>query len=405
MEPRPERPAGAFETLAVHASTVLPDLAQQPVAPPIWPVATWATTRSAEVGELLEDRLDGYVYGRYDNPTNTALHTAVAALHSAPAAWSFASGTAAIHAVLDSQRRGGRLLVTKRLYGGTYALLRRLADDAGWGVDAVDLSDPANVDAALTDEHTVLYAETIANPSTQVADLGALADRARTHGLTFIVDNTFASPWLCRPLEHGADVVIESATKYLGGHGDVVAGVIAGSVDTITAGREAGYEFGGSLGPFEAWLVARGIQTLALRMERSSRTARSLAEHLEGRAGVVSVAYPTLPSHPQHDLAVKQFAGRGGGGIVAVDLGDRDVAERVADACRVFLRAASLGGTRSLVLHPASTSHRQLSDDDLVAAGVGPGLLRLSVGIEDLGDLRADLDHALATATTGDVPT
>lgn len=397
MEPRPARPDGKFDTVAVHAATVLPPVEQRPAAPPIWPVSTWATERSAEVGDLLEDRLPGYVYGRYDNPTSTALHNVIASLHGAEAAWSFASGTAAIHAVLDSQRRGGRVLVTNRLYGGTYALLRRLEADAGWGVDAIDLTDPATIDDVVNDEHTILYAETIANPSTQVADIARLAERARAHGLTFIVDNTFASPWLCRPLEHGADLVVESATKYLGGHGDVVAGVIAGSDDAIARAREVAFEFGGSLGPFEAWLVVRGIQTLSLRLERSSRTALALAEHLRNRSEVASVAYPFLPTHPQHDLAVKLFDGRGGGGIVSLDLGDRALAEAAADACQVFLRAASLGGTHSLILHPASTSHRQLSDADLVAAGVGPGLLRLSIGIEDVDDLRGDLDRALDT--------
>jgi cystathionine beta-lyase/cystathionine gamma-synthase len=351
--------------------------------------------RTAELGALLADEVDGYVYGRYDNPTNTALHAVVAALHGAPAAWSLASGTAAIHAALDAVRGDGRILVTDRLYGGTWALLRRLEREHGWQVDHADLDA---VDDHLTDAHTVVYAETIANPSTRVADLQGLGERCAARGIHLVVDNTFASPALCRPLEHGATVVVESATKFLAGHGDVVAGVVAGPQDVVHAVRHHTYELGTSLGPFEAWLVARGAQTLPLRYAASCRNAAVVAQRLAASGVAADVAHPSLPDHPDADRAAVLFDGDQRGAVLSFRLPDRPSAEAFSDACEVFLPATTLGGTHSLVLHPASTSHRQLDDAALAAAGITPGTVRLSLGIEDEADLLADVDRALAAA-------
>ncbi|MBW3561952.1 MAG: aminotransferase class I/II-fold pyridoxal phosphate-dependent enzyme [Actinobacteria bacterium] len=398
MEPRIEPPAGGFATRAVHAAAT-PQVAQRPASPPIHPSTTWQVDRSEDLAGLLEDDIEGYVYGRYDNPTNSALHGQVASLHGAEAAWSFASGMAAILATVEVLRRSGRILATDRLYGGTYALFRRNVERSGWEVDTVDLSDPASIDRHATDEHTLVYVETIANPTTRIADLEGLARRCADRGLALVVDNTFASPWLCRPIELGATAVVESATKHLGGHNDVVAGVLAGSLDLVREVRSQSYETGASLGPFEAWIVSRGVQTLSLRMERSCSNARTIARALDADGRVGTVHHPSLPSHPDHELAVEQFGGRGAGAIVAFDLEDRDRARAFADACSVFARAASLGGTRSLVIHSASTTHRQLDDAALRAAGIGPGLVRLSVGIEDVDDLLADLDDALGKIT------
>lgn len=398
MEPRPRGTSGGFATRAVHAG-VIPPVDQEPASPPIHPSATWEVERSDDLAALLNDEKDGYVYGRYDNPTNTALHAQIASLHGAPASWSLASGTAAILAVLDVLRGPGRILSAERLYGGTYALLRRQADRLGWQVDTADVTHAGALDEHLTDDHTVVYVETIANPTTRVADLPGIARCCSERGVALVVDNTFASPWLCRPLEHGASAVIESATKYLGGHNDVVAGIVAGSRELVADVREHTYETGASLGPFEAWIVSRGVQTLPLRMERACRTALTLAERLASDERVEAVHHPGVPSHPQHELATDLFGGRGYGAIVAVDLGERDRARAFADACEVFVRAASLGGTRSLIMHPATTSHRQLDDDALRAAGIGPGLVRLSVGIEDDEDLAVDLDRALTEVT------
>ena len=395
MEPRPAPPHGRLATRAVHASRVAPP-AQAPVAPAIYPTSAWVAGATRELGELLTDEREGYVYGRYDNPTNTSLHAVVAALHGAPAAWSLSSGTAAIHAALDACRAGGRILATDALYGGTWSLLRRLERDRGWQVDHVDLADAAD---HLTDEHTVVYAETIANPSTRVADLGVLGELCADRGVHLLVDNTFASPALCRPLEHGATVVVESATKFLAGHGDVVAGVVAGPEDVVAAVRRHTFEYGTTLGPFEAWLVARGAQTLPLRYAASCRNAAVVAQRLATSGPATHVAHPSLPDHPDHARAATLFDGDQRGAVLSFRLPTRGAAEAFADACEVFLPATTLGGTHSLVLHPASTSHRDVDEAGLVAAGITPGTVRLSLGIEDEADLLADLDRALAAAS------
>jgi cystathionine beta-lyase/cystathionine gamma-synthase len=398
VEPRPPRTSGGFATRAVHGATV-PRVDQHPVSVPIHPSATWGTATSAEVGDLLTDVVPGYVYGRYDNPTSTALHAVVASLHEAPAAWSASSGTAAIHSVLDVLRGDGRVLATSMIYGGTWALLRRLARDAGWQVDHAPLLTADDLVAALTDEHTVVHVETIANPSTAIVDVPAMAEVCRDRGVALVVDNTFASPVLCRPVTVGATAVVESATKFLGGHGDVVAGVVAGSEELVARAREHIYELGASLGPFEAWLVIRGVQTLALRVRQASANATAVAAELAASVGggVVAVRHPSRPDHPQHELVGSLLSGLPGA-LLSFDLGSRSAAEAFADACAVFVRAASLGGTHSLVLHPASTSHRQLGDEALRSAGLGPGTVRLSVGIEERDDLVEDVQRSLAAA-------
>jgi cystathionine beta-lyase/cystathionine gamma-synthase len=400
VEPPLPHARGGFSTRAVKAAAITPDVEQQPLSPAIWPAVTYGADRSHELGHLLTDVTEGYVYGRYDNPTATTLHAMVASLHEAPAAWSLASGTAAIHATLDVLRGSGRVLATSQLYGGTWALLRRLAETAGWQVDHASLLTVEDLDAALTDEHTVVHVETIANPSTAVIDVAGLARRCRERGVALVVDNTFASPYLCRPVALGATAVVESATKYLGGHGDVVAGVVAGDEDLIAHVRHMTYELGASLGAFEAWLVIRGAQTLGLRMAQASRSADTVAHALADDHRVDVVRYPGLADHPQHELARSLFDGRGAGGMLSFDLGTRAEAEAFADACEVLVRAVSLGGTHSLVLHPASTSHRQLDGPSLARAGLGEATVRLSLGIEETEDLVADVRQALAVATT-----
>jgi cystathionine beta-lyase/cystathionine gamma-synthase len=399
VEPSLPLARGGFATRAVRAAATTPEVEQQPLSPAIWPAVTWGAARSHELGDLLTDAQEGYVYGRYDNPTATTLHALIASLHGAPAAWSLASGTAAIHAVLEVLRGSGRVLATSQVYGGTYALLRRLAGSAGWGVDHAQLLTVGDLDAALTDEHTVVHVETIANPSTAVTDVAGLAARCRERGVALVVDNTFASPYLCRPVELGATAVVESATKYIAGHGDVVAGVVAGDEQLVTRVRHATYELGASLGAFEAWLVVRGAQTLALRMAQASRSADAVAHALDADERVDVVRYPGLDGHPQRGLARAQFSGRGAGGMLSFDLPSRAGAEAFADACRVLVRAVSLGGTHSLVLHPASTSHRQLDGPALARAGLGEGTVRLSLGIEETDDLVADVLQALDVAT------
>ena len=400
MEPTPSPREGGFATRAVHGGIGLPMPEQAPIAPGIWPVAAWAAERTEELGDLLDDRREGYVYGRYDNPTNTALHAVVASLHGAEAAWSLGSGTAAIHAALAAVRGEGAILATQQLYGGTHSLLRRLSEQAGWPVTFVELSDLDAVRAALTADHTVVYAETVANPSTAVADVARLADVCEAAGVALVVDNTFASPYLCRPVELGATLVVESATKFLGGHGDVVAGIVAGGAEHVRRVRDTALTLGAVLGPFEAWLVTRGIQTLPLRLRASCETAGRIAGVLAEDPQVLAVRYPGLPDHPQHELADRQFGGRGFGAVLSFDLGDRGRAEAFADALRTISRVTSLGSTHTLVLHPATTSHRHLSEAELRRAGIGPGTVRLSIGIEDPGDLVADVRRALSVAAT-----
>jgi cystathionine beta-lyase/cystathionine gamma-synthase len=398
VEPSLPRPAGGFATRAITGAVTLPEVRQHPSSAGIWLASTWGTDRSADIGELLLDEQEGYVYGRYDNPTATTLHGVIASLNGAPAAWSLASGTAAIHATLDALRGAGRVLATSRIYGGTWALLDRLGRDAGWQVDHAPLSTAGELELALTEEHTVVHVETVANPSTVVTDLAAIASVCRTRGVALVVDNTFSSPYLCRPFELGATAVVESATKFLGGHGDVVAGVVAGDAELVDRVRRHTYELGGSLGAFEAWLVLRGVQTLALRVREASANALTVAELLDADPRPAPVRYPGLPDHEQHTLATELFDGRGYGALLSFDLPTRAGAEAFADACQVFVRASSLGGTHSLVLHPASTSHRQLDAAGLAAGGLGAGTVRLSVGIEDADDLVADVLRGLTAA-------
>ncbi len=399
MEPTPPRTTGAFATRAVHAAIAAAEVGQRPVAPPIHPATAWIGEHTADLARILADEQPGYAYGRLDNPTNTTLHGAIASLHGSQAAWSLATGTAAIHAALGALRGDGRILATSRLYGGTYALMERLRREAGWPIDVVDLTNPGAAADAVTGEHTIVYAETIANPTTAVTDVAEVAAAARSVGATSIVDNTFASPAVCEPIGLGVDVVVESATKFLGGHGDVLAGVVAGRADAIARVREFTFEYGAALGPFEAWLVLRGIQTLPIRLREQCRNASAVAAHLAERVGETGeVRHPSLASHPHHDLAVKQFRDGHFGAIVALDLGSRERAEAFCDAVEVFARVTSLGAVHSLLLHPASTSHRQLDDAQLAAVGITAGTIRLSVGIEDLDDLLADLDRGLSAA-------
>jgi cystathionine beta-lyase/cystathionine gamma-synthase len=274
------------------------------------------------------------------------------------------------------------------------AAFGRLGVDVGY----VDTTDPSAVEAALAARPTrILHVETIANPTCVLADLPRLADLAHRHGALLTVDNTFASPALCRPLDHGADLVIESATKYLSGHSDVMAGAVVGSRDRIAAVRSAQIDTGATLGPFAAFLVLRGITTLAVRMERQARTAMALATFLERQDGVNRVIYPGLSSHPQADVAARILDG--GGAMLSVDLaGGREAGRMFYDALTIPERTASLGSVHTMVVHPPSSSHRSLDAASLAAAGITEGLLRVSVGLEDEPDLIADFAAALAAS-------
>ena len=388
-----------FTTRAIRAATRVPRVDQPPSSVPIYQAVTFASADAEELGAVTTGRQPGYVYARLGNPTVDALANAFAALHAADAGFAAASGMAAIHLAVGSQVvAGDRIVATRALYGTTRSLFSNVLARAGVMTTFVDATDLAAVDAALAAAPTrILYLETISNPTLVVPDLAALANLGHRHGATVVVDNTFASPYLCRPLALGADLVVESATKYLSGHSDVLAGAVAGSRPLIDAVRVLHVDTGGTLAPFSAFLVLRGIPTLAIRMERHAATAAVLAELLEDAPGVERVWYPALQSHPQHAVAARQLTG--GGGMLAFELvGGAAAGRAFTDALRIPERTASLGSIHTIVVHPPSTTHRQLTRSELADAGIAPGLLRVSVGLEDAADLRADFEGALAAA-------
>ena len=379
----------------------MPKLDQVPTSVPIYQTATFASADADELGRVAGDPRSGYAYSRISNPTTTALGDTYAELAGGEAGIALASGMGAIHAALSSLLHAGdRIVAPVALYGSTRAQLLRTFGGFGVRVDIVDTTDLDAVEAALAAAPTaVLYAETIANPTTLVSDHTALAGLAHRHGAAYVVDNTFASPYVCRPLELGADLVVESATKFLGGHSDVIAGVVAGSAERVALVQRVQIDTGATLGPFEAFLVLRGILTLAIRAERHAATAAALAGWLERQEGVRSVLYPGLPSHPQHAVATRQFRPGVAGGMLAFEVeGGRDAGRAIIDAMRLPELTASLGSVHTIVVHPPSTSQRQSSEAELLEAGITPGLLRVSVGLEDLEDLQADFADALVVA-------
>jgi methionine-gamma-lyase len=380
--------------MAVHAATRPPE--STPAAVPLYQTSMFTFT-DLDVFADAWSRPDGpTTYSRLGNPTTRALEDVMSALEGGTAAIATASGMGAISTVvLSLLQAGDHMIVQRGIYGGTLALLRDLAGRWGLGVSFVDVDDPAALAAARTPATRMLYLETIANPLGQVCDLPGLAAWARREGLLSVVDNTFASPVLCQPLRRGADVVVHSTTKYIGGHSDVVGGIVVLSDPGLYRMIwERGTEIGASADPFAAWLTLRGLQTLPVRMERHCRNAGILARRLAGHERVTAVHWPGLPGHPSHTRAAAQLADFGG--VFAFDLADG------AEASRSFTKrltlaalAPSLGGVTTTVLSPRSTSHSRLTPQELAAAGLGDGTIRVSVGLEDPGDLWADFVQAL----------
>ncbi|MET9722191.1 trans-sulfuration enzyme family protein [Streptomyces zaomyceticus] len=383
------------ETLAVHPPHV-EITGSRPLGVPLHQGHVFAFD-SADALATAFTSTDAFLYSRLGNPTVRTLEDAVARLEGGTAGLSFASGMGAVNAVLlGLLGSGGHVIAQTCLYGGTYAVLTDLA--TRWGVDVTYVSgtDPEEVRAALRPETRLLYLETIANPTTRVSDLPALAAVAAEAGVPVAVDNTFASPLLCRPLDQGADIVVHSATKYLAGHADVLGGVAVFKDDELYRRiRRHSVEQGASTDPFAAWLTLRGMQTLSLRMERQCASAADLAARLSTHPAVAAVRHPALASHPDREIAARLLP-RGGGGVVSVDLvGGRDAGRTFVEAVRLASLSVSLGDVKTLVMHPASTSHHQLDAAALAAAGIGPGTVRISVGIEHVEDLWADLEQAL----------
>jgi cystathionine beta-lyase/cystathionine gamma-synthase len=324
-----------------------------------------------------------------------AFATAVADLEGAEDGEAFASGMAAISSIfLTLCSSGDRIVAARQLYGGTYSILSHTLPRFGISTTFHDVSDLEAIEASC-EGAKLLYCETIGNPIVEVADLLELGRIAERAGIPFVVDNTFASPILCRPAEYGATLVMHSATKFLGGHHDLTGGVITGSTEVLRPIRELTWELGPTLSPFSAWLALRGMSTLHLRVERSSMTAAEVAGFLAEREDVDSVNYPGLAGDPNHDLAMKLLGGRGGGTMGFSVAGGKERTTRFQDALRLVLPAASLGGTHSLIVHAASVTHTQLRAEELEAIGITEGFCRLSIGLEDPEDLIADIAQAL----------
>ena len=370
-----------------------PDPATGAVMPPIY-----ATSTFAQESPGVHKGLD---YGRSHNPTRWALERCVADIEGGSAAFAFASGLAAIAAVLELLPAGSHVVAGDDMYGGTYRLFERVRRaSSGHAFDYVDLTDPLALAGALRPETKMVWIETPTNPMLKLADLRAIAAECRARGILTVCDNTFASPINQRPLELDIDIVVHSTTKYMNGHSDVIGGVaVVGAEPRHQPLRERlGFiqnAVGAIQGPFDSFLVLRGIKTLALRVERSNQNALELAGWLERQPGVRRVFYPGLSSHPQHELARRQMHGYGG--IISIDL-DTDLAgaRRFLEQCEVFTLAESLGGVESLIEHPAIMTHATIPAEQRAALGIGDGLIRLSVGIEHVEDQREDLARALA---------
>jgi cystathionine beta-lyase/cystathionine gamma-synthase len=384
-----------FSTRAVHSATV-GVVNQIPSSVPIYQAATWGFETAEECAEVLEFSRPGYSYGRgYGNPTVEAFEAVMAELEGTESAFGFSSGMSAINAVVMAlARKGDRILTSRELYGGTYSLFHKVLPELGIEVQEIDPHDLEEVREALPGA-CLFYVETIANPLCTVADLEALAGCCREAGVPSIVDNTFASPWLCSAGELGFDFVIHSVTKYISGHSDVIGGVVCCSVTDRKRVRSIALNIGGAMQPFDAWLSIRGTQTLEVRLERQCRSALALAEWLERAPAVRQVHYPGLASHPHHEHASKLLRPGCYGGVFSFEIdGGVNGAASWCEALKTSWIAVSLGGTHTLVAHPASTTHRQLSPEARLARGLADGLIRVSVGLENTEDLLDDFASA-----------
>jgi methionine-gamma-lyase len=369
---------------------------QQMPSVPIYQTATYRFESSEDYAETIAFRKDGYTYTRgYGNPTVAAFESQMAALEGTEAAFGFASGMAAIHTVfMANVSSGDRVVLSNELYGGTYSIATKLLPRLDVAVDLVDPHDLDAVRGALPGA-SLFHVETIANPNVSVADLEALGSICRDANVPASVDNTFASPYLCTPARWGFEYVVHSATKYIGGHHDLIGGVVCTSDRGRGSLRDVAIDTGGTMAPFEAWLCLRGLMTLALRMDRHTANALAVSTFLEGHEKVERVWYPALASHPHHAVAMRELP-RGCGGMLAVEVaGGVDGGQRFCDALELAWVATSLGGTHTLVGHAASTTHRQMDPAARRAAGIADGLVRISVGIEDADDIVEDLARAL----------
>lgn len=417
-----------LETMAVHAGTE-PDPTTNARITPIYQTASYVFDDAAHAADLFNLDAFGNIYTRIMNPTNGALEGKIAAMEGGIGALAVASGHAAqllvFHVLMDP---GAHIVAAKKLYGGSLNQLGHSVKKFGWNVSFVDADDIGAVRDAITDDTRCVFIESLANPGGVVQDIAAIAEVAHAAGIPLVVDNTMASPVLCRPIEHGADIVVESGTKFLGGHGNSIAGLIIdsgrfdwtrsekfaflnqpnpsyhgkvfteafGEMAFILAARALSLrDLGPALAPFNAFQILTGMETLALRMERHCDNALALAKWLQGRDEVEWVSYAGLPDSAYHALAQKYLGGKGGAVFTFGLKGGYDAGVKLVSAVKLFSHLANIGDTRSLIIHPASTTHSQLSAEELVAAGAGPDVVRLSVGIEHIHDIIADMAQAL----------
>lgn len=385
-----ERRELALATLAIHAGQS-PDPTTGAVMPPIYATSTYAQSSPGEH--------QGFEYSRTHNPTRFAYERCVAGLEGGTRGFAFASGMAATATLLELLDSGDHVIAMDDLYGGSYRLFERVRTrSAGLSFSYVDMTDPAAFEAAITDRTKLVWIETPTNPMLKIVDIRAIADIAHKRGLIVVVDNTFASPILQRPIEQGADIVMHSATKYLNGHSDMVGGMLVVGDNAELAEQLAFLQnsCGAVQGPFDSFLALRGLKTLHLRMKAHCENAQALAELLDGHPAVEQVIYPGLPSHPQHALARRQMDGFGG--IISVRIkGGFEAAKRFCERTELFTLAESLGGVESLLNHPAVMTHASVPVERRATLGIADDLVRLSVGIEGLSDLREELDRVLAT--------
>jgi methionine-gamma-lyase len=390
-------PKRRFQTRAVHTQR-LPRIDQEPSSVPIFQSSTFRFETNERFARALRFEDPGYVYSRgYGNPTVDAFQAAMADLEETESAIAFSSGMAAISTLLLAVARpGARIVAGSALYGGTVSVLRNILPRFGVDVGFVDPTDLEAVRSALPGA-ALFYSETIANPTTTVPDLSALASLCREAGVPSAVDNTFASPYLCTPATLGFDVVLHSVTKYIGGHADLIGGVVCTDEERFRQLRDSLIDLGGAMQPLEAWLALRGLATLSLRMEHHSRSAALLAAALIEHPAVERVWYPGMASHPQHEVAARQL--RLPGGTLSFEVGGGlEAGARVAEALELAWIGGSLGSVMTLVAHAASTTHRQLDPEARRVAGIGDGMIRVAVGLEDPDDLIEDFTRALDKA-------
>jgi len=396
-ERRPHR--AGFSTRAIHDGELPGGVAEQPASTPIWLTADYLYDGLEHYADVINERRSVFVYGRYGNPTHVALHRVMASLQGADAAWSFSSGMAALHTALTSiLRAGDHMIVQRTIYGGTFALVTSVFPRYGIDVSLVN-PDPDSVASAIRPATRAVLVETLANPTFRVTDVPAVAEVCAQRELMLVVDNTVASPFLFRPLEvKGVSLVVESTTKYVSGHADLIGGSVAGPRGLIEPIRHLAIELGATAGAFEAWLALRGAQTLSLRLQRQCATALALAEALSAHWKVEGVGYSGLPGHPDHQLATRLFGG-GYGAMLSFSLhGGYEAAQRCCDSLGVARVGSSFGSLRTEVCHPATTSHRQYPAEERREAGIGDGLIRVAVGGEDPEDLLEDFLQALDKA-------